>query len=63
MFFLDTEGNYLYDKDKIQAAHAWCQQQTFQALQAGHRVVVTNTFTRCFEMTPYFAMCETFGNL
>jgi hypothetical protein len=31
------------------------------ALERGESVVVSNTFTRQFEMAPYFAMAKTFG--
>lgn len=59
--FFERSGEYCYDASKIREAHEWCQLQTLKALANGKRVVVSNTFTRRFEMEPYFEMCKTFG--
>lgn len=59
--FFEQDGEYRYDASKIKNAHEWCQSQTFKALANGKSVVVSNTFTRRFEMEPYFEMCKTFG--
>lgn len=61
MFFVGADGVYRYDREKIRDAHEWCQRKTFEALANGKRVVVSNTFTRRFEMEPYFEMCKDFG--
>jgi len=61
MFFTDGSGAYHYDREKIKDAHEWCQRETFKALANGKSVVVSNTFTRRFEMDPYFEMAKTFG--
>lgn len=61
MFFTDESGAYHYDRDKIKDAHEWCQREAFKALANGKSVVVSNTFTRRFEMEPYFEMAKTFG--
>ena len=61
MFFTDLDGRYVYDSSKIKAAHEWCQLNTKWALERGERVVVSNTFTRLFEMEPYFEMAKNFG--
>jgi len=50
------DGQYQYDSRQIRQAHQWCREQTLRALQAGKRVVVSNTFTRLQEMEPYFSM-------
>jgi len=55
MYFMKN-GRYCYDRTRIRDAHAWCQQQTREALRAGKRVVVSNTFTRLQEMQPYLEM-------
>jgi hypothetical protein len=60
MFFM-KDGIYQYDPTKIKQAHEWCQRQTFNALANGKSVVVSNTFTRLFELEPYFEMAKTFG--
>lgn len=61
MFFEDSDGAYHYQRERIKEAHAWCQSQTYQALSMGKSVVVSNTFTRRFEMEPYFEMATTLG--
>lgn len=55
MYFI-KDGQYQYDSRQIRQAHQWCREQTLRALQAGKRVVVSNTFTRLQEMEPYFSM-------
>lgn len=55
MYFMKN-GRYEYDRNQIQAAHAWCRQRVRQALESGKRVVVSNTFTRLQEMEPYLEM-------
>lgn len=59
--FFELGGEYCYDSSKIRDAHEWCQRETFKALSNGKSVVVSNTFTRRFEMYPYFDMAKTFG--
>ncbi len=56
MYFTDLDGNYTYDHTKISEAHKWCVKETIEALAKGLRVVVSNTFTRNWEMAPYFAL-------
>lgn len=60
-YHLNDEGDYCYDPANVKAAHEWCQSETFKALANGKRVVVSNTFTRRFEMEPYFEMAKTLG--
>ena len=60
-YHLNDEGDYCYSPANVRAAHEWCQRETFKALANGKRVVVSNTFTRRFEMEPYFEMAKTFG--
>ena len=54
--FFTVDGVYAYDPARIQDAQDWCQRMTRQALRDGQRVVVSNTFTRLQEMTPYRGM-------
>ena len=49
--WFDANGGY--DHARIKLAHEWCQQQAIAAMQAGRDVVVSNTFTRLWEMGPY----------
>lgn len=49
--WFDANGGY--DPAKIKLAHQWCQKQAIAAMKAGRDVVVSNTFTRLWEMKPY----------
>ncbi len=54
--YFEVNGHYQYDASRIREAHSWCQEMAKQALAAGERVVVSNTFTQLREMEPYRAM-------
>jgi tRNA uridine 5-carbamoylmethylation protein Kti12 len=56
MFFEDKNGEYKYDHTKIKDAHEWCQEQTKKFLLNGVDVIVSNTFTRKWEIDPYLKM-------
>ena len=56
--YFETNGDYQYDASRIRDAHIWCQNMTRQALTAGKRVVVSNTFTQLREMAPYLSMTQ-----
>lgn len=60
MYFVRKNG-YQYDPSKIKDAHAWCQKRAKDALSINKNVVVSNTFTRVFEMEPYFEMAKKYG--
>ncbi len=57
-FFLKDDV-YTYDAAKIGEAHAWCQKRTTELLisQLDH-VAVANTFTRRWELTPYYEIAN-----
>ena len=57
MFFIDENGNYKYDPDKIKQAHEWCKYSVFFSLKEGSNVVVSNTFIQFWELRPYFEFC------
>lgn len=61
MYFVNEAGYYLYDHTKIGLAHDWCQRKAAQWLEKGWNVVVSNTFTRLWEMEPYIKMAATLG--
>ena len=42
-------------------AHRWCKNETEAALKTGARVVVSNTFTRLWEMDAYVSAAEELG--
>lgn len=50
-----------YSADKAKTAHAQCIKATSATLTAGYSVVVSNTFTRQWEMQPYFDLADQVG--
>lgn len=59
-FFLGKDGNYVFDANKLHAAHKWCQESTRMYLELGCRVIVANTFTTLKELKPYFEIAKEF---
>jgi tRNA uridine 5-carbamoylmethylation protein Kti12 len=51
-------NSYNFNPAHLPHAHAWCQQQTKEALMKGMDVAVHNTFSMIWEMKPYFLMVE-----
>ena len=66
--FLEVDGVYIYDSSKVRSAHDWCLESTKAALERGDKVVVSNTFTKAWEIQPYvdlgfpFEVIEATGN-
>lgn len=56
MYFINEHGHYVFCKDKIGAAHKWCLDRTKAALLNGFDVIVTNTFSRLWELKPYLEL-------
>lgn len=54
--YFEVDGEYVFDPSKIKDAHAWCQKETDEALAAGKKVVVSNTFVKKWETAAYFDM-------
>lgn len=53
MWMVDAAGNYAFDGSKLKRCHEQCIRHTREWLQAGHNVVVANTFTTFKEAKPY----------
>lgn len=51
---------YNFVPSQIPNAHAWCQNAARYWLKTGRSIVVSNTFTRMFEMKPYIDMAREF---
>lgn len=51
-FFL-VDGKYQFDAQKLPEAHAWCLDQTREALAAGEFVCVANVFVVVEDIRPY----------
>jgi len=62
MYFLDEKtGEYRFNKEEIGVAHAWCQAHADKFLSEGLNVIVSNTFTRAWEIAPYVQIARRYG--
>lgn len=59
--FVDSEGVYRFDPKKLSAYHANCFLRVKDSMEMGANVVVSNTFTRHWEMDPYVKLAERCG--
>lgn len=59
--FFDYAGEYKFDSSKLKEAHKWAQDWCRSELNDGTSVIVSNTFTRIWEMQPYLDMAKEFG--
>jgi predicted kinase len=58
-FFIDKNGEYVFDGAKIKEAHNNCQQKCAERMKHEFlKIVVANTFTEEWEMKPYFEMAD-----
>jgi predicted kinase len=61
-FFMQANGVYEYDKEKIKDAHEWCQKKTEYAMRhLVSPIVVSNTFVKRWEMQPYLDLATSYG--
>lgn len=60
MFFVGDDGVYRFAPEALKQAHEWCQKMVRHDLEFGMSVVVSNTFTRKWEMEPYLKMATEF---
>jgi predicted kinase len=61
-FFIDENGNYVFDGSKIKLAHEQCLQRCAEKMKEKFsRIVVANTFTQKWEMERYFEMAERYN--
>ena len=62
MFFMDENSEYKFDGSKLNDAHNWCRHKVMDAMKEGEPiVVVSNTFTREWEMEPYILIGKELG--
>lgn len=61
--FWTNDFEYIFDGSKIKEAHIWCQDITRASLKKYQHCtcIVSNTFTRIWEMKPYIDMAKEFG--
>ena len=60
-FFIDSSGEYAFNPAMLPRAHDWCQKQAMTHLAHGKNVIVSNTFTRLWEMEAYINMAKEVG--
>ena len=59
--FFYKAGQYQFDAKKLPQAHEWCKGQVEARMQMSEdRIVVSNTFTKEWEMAPYFELAQKF---
>lgn len=69
MYFINEDGEYIFNGADIKKAHQWCQSQVELAMIQNHitygldssDIIVSNTFTQEWEMEPYYKLAETYG--
>ena len=57
-FFVNDDGEYVFDASKLGEAHATCFKQTAYSLSVSEGVIVSNTFTTLKELRPYFELAK-----
>jgi len=61
-FFVNENGEYEFDSNKLPDAHAWCQTQVWNAMTNRQPVIcVDNTFTQVWEIIYYYQAAATHG--
>jgi predicted kinase len=61
-FFINENGEYEFDSQKIKEAHQYCQFRCSERMrQQKVKIVVANTFTQEWEMKVYFDMAERYN--
>lgn len=61
MFMVDRQGFYEFDPRRLKDTHAKCETQCRKALEDGENTIISNTFTRLWEMQAYIDMVEELG--
>ena len=51
--FFEKDGEYKFDPSRIKEAHVWAKRQLVDTVAKGQDVVVSNTFTRKWEVDGY----------
>ena len=63
MFFTEFDGEYKFNADLLGAAHDWCYGAAAMCLNDGLNCVVSNTFTKMWEMEKYLALATKIPDL
>lgn len=57
-FFVNDEGEYVWDGKFIGEAHEWCRSSVARALYHDGFALVCNTFTSARELAPYYELAK-----
>jgi predicted kinase len=61
-FFINQNGEYIFDSSQLKEAHNYCQFRCSERMrQQKSKIVVANTFTQEWEMKIYFDMAERYN--
>jgi len=60
-FMVDGDGRYAFDPARLQECHAQCRAKAVSAMGEGSVVIVSNTFTKLWEMQDYLEYALLFG--
>ena len=61
--FFEKDGVYNFDAKLLAAAHRWCFNNVIETLKSGHDCVVSNTFTKIWEMGNYVTTAKILGDV
>ena len=69
MYFINEDGEYIFNGADIKKAHQWCQSQVELAMIQNRitygldssDIIVSNTFTQEWEMEPYYKLAGSYG--
>lgn len=60
-YFIQSDGSYVFDREKLKEAHQQCQMKVFRAMQSEVPIIaVSNTAVKRWEMKVYKAMAVAF---
>jgi predicted kinase len=62
MFMVNAIGDYEFNPKYLKFSHEQCQRLTDASLKIGRNTVVSNTFTRMWEMQHYIDMAKSGGH-
>jgi len=62
-FMVDVDGKYSFIRSRLAYCHNYCKTFTESAMGLGYKdlVIVSNTFTKLWEIKPYLKMASNYG--
>jgi predicted kinase len=60
-FMVGEDGRYAFDPTRLQECHAQCRAKAVSAMGEGSVVIVSNTFTKLWEIKDYLEYALLFG--